>query len=135
MLVVPNIAKNLLSFKIDKNNLIVEFTAICCVLKDSQRKPLLKGILEGGLYKLLLPSSKDLFQASTSIPAPSQVKSASVVNPMKHVSPAVSNSSCFSNVLINKIVSSDINYWRQFVLHFLQIVILFSQIQTVLFTS
>lgn len=45
VLVVPHIAKNLLSVSqlTRDNNLTIEFNAICCVLKDSQKTPFLKG--------------------------------------------------------------------------------------------
>lgn len=81
VLVVPKIAKNLLSVsKLSKdNNLFVEFTPTC-VIKDIQMRPLLKGKLEGGLYRLLLPvrkgpcsSSKASLTISPSVPAIHQV--------------------------------------------------------------
>lgn len=56
ILVVPDIAKNLLTVSklTHDNNLIVEFYASYCLLKDHQGKPLLQGIADKGLYKLLL---------------------------------------------------------------------------------
>ena len=61
VLVVPNIAKNLLSISkltLD-NNVVAEFYSDCCLIKDKQLGVvILKGVLEEGLYKLQVPYCK-----------------------------------------------------------------------------
>ncbi|PON89348.1 hypothetical protein TorRG33x02_148910, partial [Trema orientale] len=50
---VPKITKNLISISqfISDNNVLVEFSSTCCVIKDKATKTiLLQGILKDGLY-------------------------------------------------------------------------------------
>ncbi|KAH7519006.1 hypothetical protein FEM48_Zijuj09G0231700 [Ziziphus jujuba var. spinosa] len=58
VLVVPRIAKNLLSISqlTRDNELTAEFTAQCCFIKDKVGQIQLKGVLQEGLYKLHVPA-------------------------------------------------------------------------------
>uniref|UniRef100_A0A803QD60 Integrase catalytic domain-containing protein n=1 Tax=Cannabis sativa TaxID=3483 RepID=A0A803QD60_CANSA len=70
MLLVPEIAKNLLSVSklTHDNNVLMEFYSDCCVVKDKlTKKVLLQGMLRDGLYQLQAPQFKTTTQSTSQI--------------------------------------------------------------------
>lgn len=119
VLVVPKIAKNLLSVsKLTKdNNIFVEFNAAYCVLKNQQGNQLLKGINAGGLYKMLLPSHSSAllpplqasFQAQ-SFSGDSSMQSASqtLSLPVITTASSIKNTVSIEDSLCNPVMSSSV---------------------------